>query len=61
LPFRRHTSDEGDPLADKLKDLNWVDTEEPASAERQSEAAGGDGLAQTVFRARPQNPFGEDF
>lgn len=63
LPFlARSKADEG-AVSEKLKGLNWVDTEDEASAGRQ--AAGpsprGDGLAQTIYHARPQNPFSEDF
>ncbi|MDQ3706016.1 MAG: hypothetical protein M3437_12460 [Chloroflexota bacterium] len=63
LPFRGGPEAEGDAVAEKLKGLNWVDTEEEASAGRQAAAQSprGDGLAQTIYHARPQNPFSEDF
>ncbi|HEX8598626.1 MAG TPA: hypothetical protein VF952_08935 [Chloroflexia bacterium] len=63
LPFLAMREVESDPVADKLKDLNWADTEDDASAGRQAngQAPKGDGLAQTIYHARPQNPFGEDF
>jgi hypothetical protein len=62
-PFLGRREDESDPVADKLKDLNWADTEEEASVGRQAagQAPRGDGLAQTIYHARPQNPFSEDF
>lgn len=63
LPFLGRREDESDPVANKLKDLNWADTEEEASAGRQAagQSPRGDGLAQTIYHARPQNPFDKDF
>ncbi|HEX8231371.1 MAG TPA: hypothetical protein VF826_18990 [Chloroflexia bacterium] len=63
LPFLGTREAESDPVADKVKDLNWADTEDEASAGRQAagQAPKGDGLAQAIYHARPQNPFSEDF
>ena len=63
VPFLARREAEGNAVAEKLKGLNWVDTEDEASAGRQAAAQSprGDGLAQTIYHARPQNPFSEDF
>ncbi len=63
LPFMARPQAERDHVAEKLSDFQWVDTEDESTASRQAEAytSRGDGLAQTVFNARPQNPFGKDF
>lgn len=63
LPFLGRPSATSDPVADRLKDLNWVETEDEETARRQTadQAVKGDGLATTVYNARPQNPFSKDF
>ncbi len=63
LPFKSGDHEAADPVADKLRDLNWVDTEDEETARRQTsdQAVKGDGLATTVYNARPQNPFSKDF
>ncbi len=63
LPFLAGPNATSDPIADKLKDLNWVETEDEETARRQTadQTVKGDGLATTVYNARPQNPFSKDF
>ena len=63
LPILARPEAEHDHVAEKLGDLKWVDSEDESTASRQAEgrANRGDGLGETVFRARPRNPFGDDF
>jgi hypothetical protein len=62
LPFRTGLVEADEPLAGKLEGLNWRDPEDEETARRQvAGQGGGDPLAQTVYNARPQNPFSKDF
>ncbi len=48
-------------LIEKLKDVRFGQHEDEATAQRQAAPEGRDDLAATVYRARPQNPFSDDF
>ena len=48
-------------LLEKLKDVRFDQHEDEATAQRQAIPEGRDDLADTVYRARPQNPFSDDF
>ena len=69
LPSSRRTNlqGEGDPVAAKLKDLQWAQDEDDEEvgrvlAESAAKSRGNaDDLATTTFRGRPQNPFSDDF
>lgn len=63
LPFLSSPSPPADPVAESLKGLNWASSEDEETTRRQAdvEPTKGDGLATTIYHARPQNPFSEDF
>lgn len=62
LPFGTRRDGVDEPLAGKLRDLGWSDPEDEETARRQAAGqAGSDPLAQTIYNARPQNPFDKDF
>ena len=62
LPFKSSQSATPDPLADKLKGIRHEELDGEETTRRQ-EGQGGDrdGLAEIIYRARPQNPFDKDF
>ncbi len=52
---------EADSVGEKLHDLGWQDEDEESVRRQVAGAeAKGNALAETVFRARPQNPFSKD-
>ena len=55
------SADGGGMLLEKLKDVRFDQHEDEATAQRQAIPEGRDDLADTVYRARPQNPFSDDF
>ena len=57
LPFRSSHDATPDPLAEKLKGIRHEELEGEVTMRGQE----GDGLAETIYRARPQNPLGKDF
>ena len=62
LPFRSSHDTTPDPLAEKLKGIRHEELEDEVTTRRQEAEGGeGDGLAETIYRARPQNPLGKDF
>ena len=62
-PFQSRRGGTPDPLADKLKDIRYEELEDDETTRRQvaKRAADGDGLAETIYKARPQNPLGKEF
>jgi hypothetical protein len=60
--YEESESGSGDgALIEKLKDVRFGQHEDESTAQRQAAPEGGDDLAATVYRARPQNPLSDDF